>query len=107
MLYAHLVGTADVSNQLADTADAGGDDAAGRARAGNEWIGLALGQDHKVAGLIQPGHKDILLTVLKNTIRKIHRRLRSSMLNRDSGVGYWDVGVTCTPPIPLDRCSSI
>ena len=26
-----------------------------------------------------------LLTVLKNTIRKIHRRLRSSMLNRDYG----------------------
>ena len=51
--------------------------------------------------------RDVLLTVLKNTIRKIHRRFRSSMLNRDSGVGYWDVGVTCTPPIPLVRCSSI
>ena len=29
--------------------------------------------------------QDPLLTVLKKTIRKIHRRLRSSMLNKDSG----------------------
>ena len=37
-------------------ADAGDD---GGARAGNEWIGLALGKDDKVASLMRPGDRDI------------------------------------------------
>ena len=56
VLYAHLAWTAYVYNQLPDNADAGGD---GGAEEGNEWIGLALGQDNKVAGLMRPGGSDI------------------------------------------------
>ena len=48
-----------------------------------------------------------MLIVLKNTTQTIHRRLRSSKLERVSGrrvLGYrGNVG----PPVPLVRCSSI
>ena len=59
VLHAHLAWTAYISNQLPDNADAGGDFTAGGTREGNAWVGLALDQDVKVAGLIRAGDRDI------------------------------------------------
>ena len=50
--YAHLAWTPNCSNQLPDNADAGGD---GGQRPDNEWVGLALSEDDKVARLMRPG----------------------------------------------------
>lgn len=61
LLYAHLAWTASFPGQWPGTTDVGGDDAAGGAKADNEWIRLSLDQDGggKVVGQIRTGNRDM------------------------------------------------